>query len=90
MVLCVVIEMLKDRILIFIYDVLDLADAHPKFFCQRFLTDPIAEPAFQDIPVSFGMNVFVNNCGNVKVTVLLHPFFRTFTRPSPPQFGHFL
>ena len=90
MALCVVVEMLKYEILIFVYDVLDLANGHIKFFCQRFKADSIAEPALQNLPVPLGMNVFVNNCGNVRVTVLFHPFFRTFTRPSPPQFGHFL
>lgn len=81
----------KDYILPLVNDVLNVTDRQVKLFCKRFEADAIKHPALHDLPVTFLRYPFINQMGYLAERDFREVIFHrlTFTRPSPPQRGHF-
>ena len=88
----IVTAMAKDYILPLVNDGLYVTDRQVKLFCQRFEADTIKHPALHDLPVTFLRYPFINQIGYLTERDFREVIFHrlTFTRPSPPQRGHFL
>ena len=81
--------MLFDFQNVFTDDIRDLSRRSVNAFRNLLVGQSVDETELQDRAVHIAVYVFVDDMRYLTICVVLH-FFLTRTRPSPPQFGHFL